>query len=426
MKKKIPFLVSLLLLAVILLAACQPSGQPSGGNDGSGGEMVPGQEATVESLKVMILESFPVQVQAIVSGYFPDGCVQLDTIKVDQSGNDLILTINTLRPAGDVACTEALVPFEENVPLDVYGLPAGTYTVIAQDKTASFDLSVDNVPQEPPTEEIPSATVYLEKMTVNLMESFPVQVNVDLSGNLPDSCTKVQDITSSREGNVFTIELTASRPDGDVACATVLTPFDETVSLDVEGLPAGEYTVNAGDLTETFTLEIDNIAQLEPSSCREPQDGETRVEAIFRSEGFGFCFSIPEGFTEEEGGQDADWLIKGQNYGAEGSLPIQASLKIGLTFLNGFSFEDYIRQQKSVLNMPASLDQVDAVWGNYPAVIIDGYPLENTSRIIWVDHGSQAFQLVFAPMEPALFPMATEDMESLYQLVMESWVFLGE
>lgn len=423
--KKMSFLVSLFLLAGVLLSACQQAGQPTDGN-GDDGEMIPGQEATVESLQVMILESFPVQVRVSVSGYLPDGCVQLGEIDVDQSGNDFNLTVNTLRMAGDVACTEALVPFEENVALDVYGLPAGTYIVTAQDQTASFTLDVDNVPQEPPTAADSSGNVYLDDMTVNVLESFPVQVNVTLTGNLPDSCTKLQDISSSREGNVFTIDLRASRSNGDVACADLLTPFEETVSLDVEGFPAGEYTVTAGDLSEKFTLEVDNVALEEPAVCPDPQPGESRVEAMFREEGFGFCFLIPEGFAEDDAGQDADWVIKGSNYGAEGSLPIQASLKIGLTFLKGVSFEDYIRQQKSNLNIPANISQEDGALGNRAAVIIDGYPLENTSRIVWVDHGSQAYQLIFSPMEPALFPRATEDMETLYQLVMESWVFLGE
>jgi hypothetical protein len=37
-----------------------------------------------------------------------------------------------------------------------------------------------------------------------------------------------------------------------------IVPFEETVSLDVEGLPAGEYTVEVGELSQTFTLEQDN------------------------------------------------------------------------------------------------------------------------------------------------------------------------
>ena len=65
-------------------------------------------------------------------------------------GNTYTLILNTRRPSGDVECTQALVPFEEVVPLDVNGLPAGTYTVIAGDMQSEFVLDMDNeIPEEP-------------------------------------------------------------------------------------------------------------------------------------------------------------------------------------------------------------------------------------------------------------------------------------
>jgi inhibitor of cysteine peptidase len=41
-------------------------------------------------------------------------------------------------------CTQIVVPFEESIPLDVVGLPAGTYTVDVNGVTGSFTLDVDN------------------------------------------------------------------------------------------------------------------------------------------------------------------------------------------------------------------------------------------------------------------------------------------
>jgi len=38
-----------------------------------------------------------------------------------------------------------LVPFEEIIPLEVYGLPAGTYTVNVNGVQGTFDLEVDNI-----------------------------------------------------------------------------------------------------------------------------------------------------------------------------------------------------------------------------------------------------------------------------------------
>ena len=258
--------VSLVVLAGLLFTACQPAPQPTRTSDPNAGERIYGEEATFESLEVLILESFPVQVQVIVSGYLPDGCVTLDEIVSARDGFDFTLRPVTHRPAGEVECTEALVPFEESVPLEVFGLEAGTYTVHAQEQTATFRLDVDNILQEPMIgdqeggagPDPAGSIVYLDEMTVNLMESFPVQVSVTLSGKLPDGCTSIQSAESTREGQTFTVILTTQRPAGKM-CTQALVPFEKTVGLDVYGLPAGDYTVLAGDLEAHFTLDMDNI-----------------------------------------------------------------------------------------------------------------------------------------------------------------------
>jgi len=135
MKKKQNLIIAM-VLAVFLISACQPSNATD--------EYTYGQNATVESLEIIILESFPVRVEVLVSGYLPDGCTELDEITVEREGQDFILIVHTRHPTGDIACTQALVPFEETVGLDVVGLKAGTYTVIAQEQEATFTLDVDN------------------------------------------------------------------------------------------------------------------------------------------------------------------------------------------------------------------------------------------------------------------------------------------
>ncbi|MDY7042259.1 MAG: hypothetical protein SVX38_15490, partial [Chloroflexota bacterium] len=104
-------------------------------------------EAQVENIEILILESFPVQINVGATGNLPDGCTTIDQIVQRREGNDFLVTITTVRPA-DAMCTEALVPFEEVISLDVYGLPAGTYTVDVNGVTDTFSLDVDNVPQE--------------------------------------------------------------------------------------------------------------------------------------------------------------------------------------------------------------------------------------------------------------------------------------
>lgn len=110
------------------------------------GKVITGENAIVEDLQIMILESFPVQVRVIIRGSLPDGCTSIKEINPVRDGDSFNIHIITQRPA-EAMCTEALVPFEESASLDVYGLPAGNYTVQAGEQTTSFTLDVDNVPQ---------------------------------------------------------------------------------------------------------------------------------------------------------------------------------------------------------------------------------------------------------------------------------------
>jgi len=92
---------------------------------------------------------------------------------------------------------------------------------------------------------------------IMLLESFPVQVNVGASGEHPDSCTKVDEITTRREGNTFVVTISAFRP-ADAMCAEVVTPYEEVIALDVVGLKAGVYTVEVNGIRDTFKLQTDN------------------------------------------------------------------------------------------------------------------------------------------------------------------------
>ena len=136
-------LTSLLLLA-FLVAACGATPAPA-----PGGETVVHGKAVVEEIEILILESFPVQIHVVARGYLLDGCTEIDEILEERSGNSFQVTITTVRPA-NAECTEALVPFEEVIALDVVGLPAGTYQVDVNGATGSFELAIDNVaPTEP-------------------------------------------------------------------------------------------------------------------------------------------------------------------------------------------------------------------------------------------------------------------------------------
>jgi len=105
------------------------------------------KQAPVESIDIKLLESFPVQAIANIQGFLPNGCYGLGNHYMTREGNQFSLVINmiTLQTLSLVACTQAIVPFEITLPLDIYGLDAGQYQLIANGVKSSFELAVNNI-----------------------------------------------------------------------------------------------------------------------------------------------------------------------------------------------------------------------------------------------------------------------------------------
>jgi uncharacterized protein YgiM (DUF1202 family) len=111
--------------------------------------------------------------------------------------------------------------------------------------------------------EVPTAVsvATVKSIEILFLESFPLQVHAVIRGDLPDAgCTTIASIDQLREGNTFRLTLVTTT-DPLALCAQVLTPFEEVVALEVNGLPAGTYTVQAGDVQQTFTFDVDNISE---------------------------------------------------------------------------------------------------------------------------------------------------------------------
>ena len=83
---------------------------------------------TVESVEVRILESFPVQVSASVSGYLRDGCETLGATTQSRSGNTITVTIATDRDTSDRACIQVISRVQQDVRLEG-AFPSGTYVL---------------------------------------------------------------------------------------------------------------------------------------------------------------------------------------------------------------------------------------------------------------------------------------------------------
>jgi hypothetical protein len=117
--------------------------------------------------------------------------------------------------------------------------------------------------QEPTVTPSPSVPVAgLAKVTaldIRQLETVPVQIQLVVTGTLPDSCTSIDRIDRTRQDGIFRITMNTLRATG-VACPDAELPFTEMFDLDVLDLAAGIYTVQVNGVSGTFTLQEDNLS----------------------------------------------------------------------------------------------------------------------------------------------------------------------
>jgi hypothetical protein len=98
----------------------------------------------------------------------------------------------------------------------------------------------------------------VDAVDILVLESFPVQVRVQVRGNLPDRCTLLAEPEIGREGNAFIVTLAMLR-DERTPCEQAPVPYERSIPLDVVGLPAGVYTVLVNGIGKRFELTVDNV-----------------------------------------------------------------------------------------------------------------------------------------------------------------------
>src|SRR5688500_9574799 len=141
MKTRIAMLIGLI---AILVSACIPVATSVAPIPTETSTAPIASVALVQSIEVQILESEPLQVNAIVRGQLPDaGCTTIASVDQVRDGNTFKITlITTTDPLA--LCAQALTPFEEVVPLDSRDLPPGEYVVNVNGVEQSFELPAQN------------------------------------------------------------------------------------------------------------------------------------------------------------------------------------------------------------------------------------------------------------------------------------------
>lgn len=108
-----------------------------------------------------------------------------------------------------------------------------------------------------PATEVPpdnaQGPIYIDSAQLLVLESFPIQLQLVLQGNLPTPCHlwHYEIAPANAQGQIHVSLYTTVDP--LARCVQVLQPFDETISIPLEGLQDGSYEVWLnGELVGSF------------------------------------------------------------------------------------------------------------------------------------------------------------------------------
>lgn len=94
-----------------------------------------------------------------------------------------------------------------------------------------------------PTPEGEKGPIFISSAELLIMESFPVQVRLHVTGDLPTPCHSFHADVAAPDGE-NRIDVTAySLYNPNLMCTQILQPFDESVSIPMNGQAAGTYAV---------------------------------------------------------------------------------------------------------------------------------------------------------------------------------------
>jgi inhibitor of cysteine peptidase len=133
-----------------------------------------------------------------------------------------------------------------------WGIPAVLILLIVAVAVARLATDRTGAANDEPNNGYITAPVTVEAIDVLLLESFPVQVMVQVQGYLPDPCYEALEPVIERDGNRFVIEIVGER-DEDAMCAQVIEPYEENINLGA--VEPGEYAVEVNGVVKEFRVD---------------------------------------------------------------------------------------------------------------------------------------------------------------------------
>ena len=150
-----------------------------------------------------------------------------------------------------VACTQVPMPSQSPV-LEPSTLPPDA-PVTSPPQNGSTPMETPDMPfaPKPNDKNLTRGNVFINESGLLIRESFPPQITLSLSGDLPTPCHELRvDVKEPDSENKINVEV-YSVVDPDQVCIQVLEPFQ--ANIDLGTFPSGHYTVWAnGEMAGEF------------------------------------------------------------------------------------------------------------------------------------------------------------------------------
>ena len=221
-------------------------------------------KAPIESVEIIVAESYPPQYFAHVISGLPNGCVEFYDYEETRSGNAITITVFNLEPApsnNTLACAAIYLTHELGVPLGTDFEPGETYTVTVNGVVKTFTA------EGGPSDDGTDSDAYGEVVPAPI-ESVAIHVDTRPDGEdylvveyaLPNACHELHQSELSYEGGKLLVNILNYRTDYDadgnpIACAEIYRTEKEMllIGADVQIGQTFAATVNGVKRTVTAT-----------------------------------------------------------------------------------------------------------------------------------------------------------------------------
>jgi len=137
------------------------------------------------------------------------------------------------------------------------------FVTIDQSTTRNFDDSSNSSGMPQPSVDRPvgvssaglpdGASLHLiDSVEVIVMESFPMQIALNVTGYIPDGCSAPTQILQSRDGNMVMVRVFRTLPP-ETMCAAMAATYNDTLKIE-GGFEPGHYTFDVNGLVVEVDL----------------------------------------------------------------------------------------------------------------------------------------------------------------------------